>query len=101
MAYIDRNCDVCGKPYIADTRNLKRGWGLCCSKSCASKKREMSKEGYDPKRIKRNNIRRELWNIKEAFIPDGYNTRTVYDEFGEPLYEDDGLDYEEGWDAHK
>ena len=41
MAYVIRKCDVCGKEYKADTRNLKRGWGLCCSKSCAAKKREL------------------------------------------------------------
>ena len=35
-----RKCDNCGKEYIADMRNVKRGWGLCCSKSCAAKKRE-------------------------------------------------------------
>lgn len=38
-----RNCDNCGKEYDADKRNLKRGWGLCCSKSCAAVIREKSK----------------------------------------------------------
>lgn len=40
MAVLKRKCDNCGKEYNADSRNLKRGWGLCCSKSCAAKKRE-------------------------------------------------------------
>ena len=31
-----RNCRWCGKKYKGDKRNLNRGWGLCCSKSCAS-----------------------------------------------------------------
>lgn len=62
MSYIQRNCDCCSKEYKADTRNLKRGWGLCCSKSCAAKKREMSRPGYNPERVKKNNIRRILWN---------------------------------------
>lgn len=31
-----RNCRWCGKEYKGDKRNLNRGWGLCCSKSCAS-----------------------------------------------------------------
>lgn len=35
-----RNCDNCGREYEADDRNVKRGWGLCCSKSCAAQKRE-------------------------------------------------------------
>ena len=57
-----RKCDKCGKEYIADERNIKRGWGLCCSKSCAASKREKSKPGYNPIRVKANNIRRTLWN---------------------------------------
>lgn len=57
-----RKCDNCGKEYNADERNLKRGWGLCCSKSCAAKKREKSKPSYSPKRVERNNLRREFWN---------------------------------------
>lgn len=62
MATIDRKCDNCGRTYKADTRNLKRGWGRCCCKSCAAQLRERSKPGYDPKRVQRNNVRRELWN---------------------------------------
>ena len=42
--YIKRKCDFCNKEYMADTRNLKRGWGLCCSKSCAAKKREKNRK---------------------------------------------------------
>lgn len=66
MSFTKRKCDVCDKEYYADNRNLRRGWGLCCSKSCASKKREMSKSTYDPKRVKMNNIKRELWNYKPS-----------------------------------
>lgn len=55
MGYVERKCDECGKKYKADTRNLNRGWGLCCSKSCAAKKREKSKPGYDPEMVKINN----------------------------------------------
>lgn len=40
MAYITRICDNCGKPFQADTRNVARGWGKCCSKSCAAALRE-------------------------------------------------------------
>lgn len=65
-----RNCDVCNKEYDADPRNVKRGWGLCCSKSCAAKKREMSKPGYNPKRVEANNIRRENWNSGKL-LPNG------------------------------
>lgn len=62
MALVRRKCDNCGREYDADTRNLKRGWGLCCSKSCAAEKREKSKPGYNPRHVAENNIRRALWN---------------------------------------
>lgn len=58
---MERKCDMCGRKYNADERNLKRGWGLCCSKSCAAKKRERAKPGYDPIRVAINNERRENW----------------------------------------
>lgn len=58
-AFTKRNCDLCGKEYDADMRNIKRGWGLCCSKSCAAKKRERSKPSYNPDRVAYNNIKRE------------------------------------------
>lgn len=61
---MERKCDNCGNTYIADIRNVNRGWGLTCSKSCAASKREKSKKGYNPERVKRNNIRREIWNMK-------------------------------------
>lgn len=47
-----RKCDNCGKVYDADERNINRGWGLCCSKSCAAKKREKSKPSYNARRVK-------------------------------------------------
>jgi len=34
-----RKCDNCGHSYDADMRNVNRGWGKCCSKSCAAKLR--------------------------------------------------------------
>jgi hypothetical protein len=61
-----RKCDVCGIEYAADERNIKRGWGLCCSKSCAAKKREKKKPGYDTVRVAQNNVRRANWNNPES-----------------------------------
>lgn len=29
-------CQMCNKNFEPDKRNLNRGWGLCCSKSCAT-----------------------------------------------------------------
>ncbi len=46
MAYTKRNCDNCSTEYKADNRNLKRGWGLCCSKKCAAEMREKSRGDY-------------------------------------------------------
>lgn len=66
MGTVRRKCNNCGKEYNADTRNLKRGWGLCCSKRCAAKLRERNKPGYDPARVAMNNIRRERWTDNYA-----------------------------------
>lgn len=105
-----RNCDNCNKEYDADERNIKRGWGLCCSKSCAASKREKSKPNYNPKRVLENNIRRQNWNDNildkgfgdKCFVDnidkgdDNFRGRTsegyrifgdtAYDEWGEPIY---------------
>lgn len=91
MGDIKRNCDNCGSEYMADERNLKRGWGLCCSKSCAATKREKSKPGYDPERVERNNLRREMWNdgaLASGVTTEGYKIKNgiAYDEFDEPVY---------------
>jgi len=60
-----RKCDICNKEYNPDPRNLKRGWGLTCSKKCAAKKREQGKPGYDPARVAYNNERRRNWNAPD------------------------------------
>ena len=31
-----RLCRCCKAEFKPDKRNLKRGWGMCCSKSCAA-----------------------------------------------------------------
>jgi len=66
MSAVKRNCDNCGKPYEADSRNLKRGWGLCCSKACAASKREKSRPGYHPLTVAINNTRRANWNVPQG-----------------------------------
>ena len=95
MGFVKRKCDYCGDEYMADTRNLNRGWGLCCSKSCAANKREKSKQGYDPKRVKRNNIRRATRNLGNPTYSrirktaEGYDIidGTAYDKMGNPVYD--------------
>lgn len=71
MGAIKRKCDNCGKEYNADTRNLRRGWGRCCCKSCAAQLREKRKPGYNPKRVAINNVRRQCWTdcpvVKECY----------------------------------
>lgn len=96
-----RKCDTCGREYEADVRNLRRGWGLCCSKSCAASKREKSRVGYDPERVKRNNVRRITWCGDDDIIDEnlygvyrgkrtaeGYKVygETAVDEWGDPVY---------------
>ena len=80
-----RNCDFCQKEYEADQRNINRGWGLCCSKSCAASKRERSNPRYNPARVAINNIRRQNWTKETC---EGYRIvdSIAYDEFGEPVY---------------
>lgn len=48
MAYVTRICEHCGRPFQADTRNIARGWGKCCSKSCAAALREKDKAQPTP-----------------------------------------------------
>ena len=88
-----RNCDNCKIEYEADERNLKRGWGLCCSKSCAAKKRETSKPNYNSKRVELNNFKRNNWNFKRK-TSEGYDIigTTAVDEFGDKVYEIDQFD---------
>jgi hypothetical protein len=103
-----RKCDNCNKEYEADERNIKRGWGLCCSKSCAASKREKSKPNYNSIRVDKNNIRRVLWNDRpicsdenyygtyrgkrtsEGYkkYEDGKGNFTAVDEFDDPVYTD-------------
>jgi hypothetical protein len=33
---ITKSCQNCGKEFTPDKRNVNRGWGLCCDKSCAA-----------------------------------------------------------------
>ena len=100
-----RNCDYCGNEYEADMRNVKRGWGLCCSKRCAAFKREMSNPSYNPEQVARNNVRRELWNergndenlygvYKGRRTSEGYKIYgdTAVDEWGEAVYTVDPYD---------
>jgi hypothetical protein len=36
-------CFICGKEFTPDKRNLRRGWGMFCSKSCSTKWRNSKK----------------------------------------------------------
>lgn len=75
---------------MADKRNLQRGWGLCCSKSCAANKRERSRQSYSPIRVAKNDIRRITWNsMSEAYAR---SNKSSYDDVDEshPLEWDHG-----------
>lgn len=99
MGHTKRNCDYCEKEYMADNRNLKRGWGLCCSKRCAANKREKSRPNYDPKRVAANNIKRV--SFQEQAYERGSNAfarRRGYPTYAEMQ---DSQAMEDGsWDAH-
>ena len=90
-----RKCDCCGKVYNADKRNLKRGWGLCCTKSCAASLREKSKPNYDKAQVEVNNIRSVNW-VENG--KDHWAKKHGYPDF--ETYEND-IGLEDGsWDAH-
>jgi len=95
---MNRNCNnpECKKEYEAKEADVKRGWGLCCSKSCAATVREMKKPGYNPDRVAFNNIRRENWAADRVTgrTSEGYRIigGTAYDEFDEPVYDVDPND---------
>jgi hypothetical protein len=40
---ITKSCQNCGKEFTPDKRNVDRGWGLCCGKSCATSYRNKLK----------------------------------------------------------
>lgn len=84
MSHTKRKCNNCSKEYLADNINLKRGWGLCCSKSCSAKLREKSKPGYNPETVKANNKKRRDWNKT------WYKKDTDYDGYDHP-FSSDGL----------
>lgn len=95
MTHTKRKCDYCDKEYMADNRNLKRGWGLCCSKKCAANKRERSKPNYNPERFIRNNKRRENWvenGLDNWARSKGYES---YDDYCATC------EMELGWNEHK
>lgn len=37
---VERKCQRCTKPFFARAADVKRGWGLFCSKSCKAIKQE-------------------------------------------------------------
>lgn len=78
-----RACDNCGEFYTTDQRNLSRGWGLCCSKSCAATLRERKKYGKwnEPlvKSVKQSETSVEYrTNDRSVYVPKGcYYSRDV------------------------
>jgi hypothetical protein len=101
MSHKKRNCDNCNIEYLADQRNLKRGWGLCCSKSCAASKREKSKPSYNIATVQKNNTKRAIWNLSKnapnvvggsgivtGYTSEGYRVMDgiAYDEFDCEVY---------------
>jgi hypothetical protein len=57
-----RECLYCGNKFTTDIRNVKRGWGKCCNKSCAASLKNKYKFMSKSERIreKRNNTLKSL-----------------------------------------
>lgn len=47
-----KNCQNCGKEFKPDKRNVNRGWGLCCDKSCAASYKNKLKSLSDRELVK-------------------------------------------------
>lgn len=58
----NKDCLFCGELFEPDKRNLNRGWGLCCSKSCSVSYRNRLKNmnPRDRKREERDKKLRQL-----------------------------------------
>jgi G:T-mismatch repair DNA endonuclease (very short patch repair protein) len=48
---IERECQECGKIFLAQVANIKKGWGKYCSLSCARKNRRFPTHHTKPERI--------------------------------------------------
>jgi hypothetical protein len=46
-AMTERICPVCGREFQAKTKDVKRGWGVYCKKSCAAISREAAKKQHN------------------------------------------------------
>lgn len=77
-----RNCDNCNKEYEADKRNLRRGWGLTCSKSCAASKREKTKRVSHQNKVNNN-----------------YKSKPIFDRLGDLIDDDFGMSVDSFNDA--
>mgnify|MGYP000851826242 CR=1 FL=1 len=53
-----RRCPVCGTEFQARTVDVKRGWGLFCSKSCKAKEQE-SRTHQHRNHLRTDHFRRE------------------------------------------
>lgn len=40
----NRICEICSKPFHARPETIRRGWGRCCSRSCANRARTQNME---------------------------------------------------------
>lgn len=57
-----KECLYCNRLFIPDPRNVKRGWGRCCSKHCASALKFKYNRMSESERImeKRNDVLKTL-----------------------------------------
>ena len=84
----------CGNQYFAKEADLKRGWGLSCSKHCAAVRRDFGKPAakrLDGLKIVKT-AKKPLPNRVRAYTGKNF----TYEEHLQACY-----DSEVGWDGHK
>ena len=110
-AKIARKCKSCGAEFEARVADVKRGWGLYCSKSCKAIKQE-GKTGQYAKLLSRPTRCKINYNYSTRIMLKSHLGRMLLakqmtvcdgDEFSEfdEDYGDADLMFDPSWDAHK
>lgn len=73
-----KQCQICNADYEVRASDYRRGWGKCCSKSCAATRREkiLAMEALDKQRV----------DEEKATIARIFHHETIYDRNGEARY---------------
>jgi len=80
-------CLVCNKEKEVKESDIKRGWGKCCSKSCAATLRAR-KPNSNYKRYRQRLEHRKRLGIYSVEVDPYTGEKTYYNEFDEPIFFD-------------